>query len=184
MSETAGIIGGLFLIFISLLIGASVITMGVYGSYEYKRDIGSYFSNAVDCITPECALTQLELGKQGMIKAGLTPELYGAWIFKAPDNSMQYQYQHLDAIIERVKAVQSWKATANNGTGTVETMGDTYNTKMNNVRRYIIEGGVRSDWIAEDAWWLKNYFVTGIFGPWILILAVLLFIVGCLIMAA
>ena len=119
-------------------------------------------------------LEQLQNGRQAMINEGLTEDLYGAWIFKKPDNSMKFQYQHLDGVIERVKSVIEWKRKiSGNNSDTTEIMKDVYNEKMDNLRNYI-QGETsekiiasRSDWIASDAWWLKYHFILGWFGFWI-----------------
>lgn len=165
-----GLGSALFFGFLGIIFAISVIGIGIYGyyiSYQYDKEIGSYMENAVDMIAPEGMLEQVELAKQGMINAGLNEEDYGAWIFKKPSNSMKFQYQHIEGIIERIKAVQDWKnKMALNGTQ-IETLGDVYEQKMTNLRNYIKEGGIRSDWIAKDTWYLKYHFVYAKFGGWI-----------------
>jgi hypothetical protein len=114
--------------------------------------------NAYNMNTPDKMLSQLNMAKQGMISEGLTEDLYSAWIFKKPDNSMTMQYQHLDSIIERVESVQSWynEVYKTNSTSS-ETLGDVYEQKMDNLREFIMEDG-RSDYIAKDAWMIHKYF--------------------------
>ena len=89
----------LLILLISIYISSGII------NYEYERDIGAYFDNARDCITPECILEQLKLGKEAMIENKLTEDMYGAILFKKADNSMKFQYTHLDSIIERAESV-------------------------------------------------------------------------------
>ena len=170
------------LVFILVLIGLPVY--GYVIGYQYERDIGSYMSNAVDMVAPEAMLGQVQLSKQAMIDAGLNEDDYGAWIFKKPSNSMKFQYQHLDSIEERINAVIIWKKqTYGVGSTNTESLGDVYEQKMTNLRNYINGetsdsiGSARSDWIAEDAWWLKNHFMLKVFGLWIWLLILILAII-------
>lgn len=151
--------------------------MYVYVNYQYESQIGAYFDNAEDCITPECILTQLNLGYDAIESSGLTKDDYGAWIFKKPNNKMEFQYQHLDAIIERANSVQDWvdKVYANNTQA--EIYQDVYTEKMDNLRKYITAEGYRSDWIAEDSWFLKyHFFITIIAFPLGFLLVILMFV--------
>lgn len=172
------------IIFLVLLILSGII-FGVYEYYvyyQYEKTIGSYMDNAVDMIAPEGMLQQIQSARQGMIDAGLTENDYGAIWFKKPDNSMKFQYQHIDAIIERINAVIDWKTKISGNSSSVETLGDVYETKMTNLRKYITEGGYRSDWIAKDAWYIKNHILLyfgGLF--WIsffLLICLIIFLLG------
>lgn len=180
-----GTTGSIFLVLLGILTIFGIVGICIYFyvvDYQYEKQIGSYFDNARDCITPECILIQLQSGKQAIVNAGLTNDLYGAWIFKKPDNSMIFQYQHLDAIIERAEAVKQWKEQVYSNNSVGETMKDVYNEKMDNLRKYIHSEDYRSDWIAKKVWYLKNHFVIGWFGIWIvallLILAAIFFIIA------
>jgi len=151
------------------IIGAILLTIAIialiglaighyYISYQYEKVIGGYMDNAYDMNTPDKMLEQLQLAKQGMIDEGLTEDMYGAWIFKKPSNRMDMQYKHLDSIIERVKAVDTWyNETYKEGSTNTETLGDVYEQKMDNLREFIMED-VRSDWIAKDTWYINNHF--------------------------
>jgi len=172
---------------ISILLVVGLITYSCIISYVYEREIGSYMSNSIDMVAPEGMLAQLQLAKQAMIDSGLTEDDYGALIFKKPDNSMKFQYQHIDGIIERVESVVEWKEKTygNESTGT-ETLGDVYEQKMTNLRRYIkgADGGdtyvvgTRSDWIAKDAWMIKNHLFTYLIAiPIVLIFLFILFLI-------
>lgn len=169
--------GTLFLILLIVTIGYVV-----YVDYQYERQIGAYFDNSEDCITPDCILTQLRLGYTAIENSGLTKEDYGAWIFKKPNNKMEFQYQHLDAIIERAESVQDWvnKVYANNTQA--EVMKDVYTEKMDNLRKYITGEGYRSDWIAKDAWMLKYHFFVEIISIPLALLLTLLMIIFYLFM--
>ncbi len=130
-----------------------------YVDYKYETIIGSYMLNAKDMNTPDKMLEQLQMARQGMINAGLTDNDYGVFIFKKPDNSMKFQYSHIDSIIERVEAVQQWKeSTYGSDSVATENMGDVYEAKMTNLRNFIMED-TRSDWIAKDAWYVKYHFI-------------------------
>lgn len=151
-----------------------LICQAVYVDYQYESQIGAYFDNAVDCITPDCILTQLNLGYQAINNSGLTENDYGALIFKKPNNKMTFQYQHLDAIIERANAVQDWKNKIYANGTQAETMQDVYTQKMDNLRKYITGEGYRSDWIANDAWYLKYHFFVAYVSFWVGLILVLL----------
>lgn len=156
---------GFFAGTICLILLISFFSYSIYINYQYERSIGAYFDNAEDCITPECILIQLNSGYEAIKKSGLTEDDYGVLIFKKPSNKMEFQFQHLDAIIERAKSVQEWKNKIYSNNTQGETMKDVYTEKMDNLRSYVtgisltqssINYG-RSDWIAEDSWYLKNH---------------------------
>jgi len=134
-----------------------IYAFGVWVDYDYERRIGAFMNNAVDMNTPGRMLEQLDKAEAGMRAEGLVETDYGALIFKKEDNSMRFQYQHIDSIRERINAVQTWlDQNYNNNTGTTETLGDVYEEKMTNLRNFIKED-VRSDWIAKRAWTIKHY---------------------------
>jgi hypothetical protein len=158
------IIFGILLVIFGVFI---IVCSGFYSyylNYQYNSKIGGYMENAIDMNTPNKMYEQVSLAKLGMMKEGLTKNNYGAWIFKRPDNSMKMQYEHIDSILERIKAVEEWKnkVYSNNSQG-VETLGDVYEQKMTNLRKFIandLDGfSDRSDWIAEDAWYVKNHLI-------------------------
>lgn len=143
---------------VSLVLLGSLIYQMIMVNYEYETKVGAYFDNARDCITPDCMLQQLQTGRTAITLLGLTDNDYGAYIFKRADNSMQFQYIHIDSIIERVNAVVDWKNKIySNQTQAVETMKDVYNEKMDNLRLYIHAESYRSDWIAKNAWYVKYH---------------------------
>jgi hypothetical protein len=169
-----------FMAFCVFLFGIAFIIYGYYQvDFKYKVVIGSYMQNAEDSISPEIMLENIELSEKGMREEGLVDSDYGAIIFKSPENSMKFQYQHLDSIKERIKSVIIWKDKMySNESEIAETMGDVYNQKMNNLRFYINENGTRSDWIAKDAWTIKKHPI--LYFSWvpglIIIFLILLFI--------
>jgi hypothetical protein len=147
----------IFIVVSALGLGA----MGIYGAlldYQYEKAIGAHLNMAVDLISPEQILEELNATKAAMISEGLTPEMSSAWIFKQPDNMMKFQYQHLDSIIARTQAVVEWKNKAYGNTTNnmpIETT-DIYQQKIDNLRNYITQE-VRSDWIAKGAWMLNKH---------------------------
>jgi len=168
------------LMIVSAILLVMVIVIGVYGyfvNYQYENKIGAYMDNAKDMNTPSRMIEQLQLAKQGMIDAGLTENDYGAMWFKKPDNSMTFQYQHLDSIIERARAVEEWrqKTYGNDSSTQTESLGDVYESKMTNLRNFIMET-TRSDWIAKNAWYVKYYKVLYFEGEIILVLIALIII--------
>ena len=173
-------IWGIVIIVLSIL---SITVLGFahyYVHFQYERVIGSYMDNAKDMNTPDKMLEQLQAAKQGMINEGLAEDMYGAWLFKKPDNSMKFQYEHLDSIIERVKAVQEWKdKTYSNSSNTqTESLGDVYEQKMTNLRNFIMED-TRSDWIAKDAWYVHKHFFFYLPVDFVYLVLIILVIIGC-----
>lgn len=149
-----------------LLIGC-VITSYIF-NYQYDSRIGSYLDNAENMISPEGMIEQLGLLKQAMINEGLTEDKYGAMFFKKPDNKMDFQYKHIDGIIDRAKSIMDWQKATYNKEGTLGIENkDVLEEKMNNLRAYLYTEG-RSDWIAKDAWYIENHPVWYLFG-WVII---------------
>ena len=129
----------------------------IFANWQYEQKIGSYMDNAYDMNTPSRMLEQLQNAKLGMVNEGLSPEMYGAIIFKKPSNRMDFQYQHIDSIKERVEAVQTWyQETYLSDNQLTETLGDVYEQKMTNLRQFIMED-VRSDWIAKNTWFIHHH---------------------------
>jgi hypothetical protein len=157
---------------IFLLIYISMYVYSLFVHNDYENRLGGYIANSVDTITPESFKEQLLLFKAAMIKEGLTEDKYGALIFKNQKNSMKFQYQHIESILDRADAMIQWQEasyeTPTQTTYSPEAFRDVFNDKMNNLRNYINEGNIRSDWIAKDTWYLENHFILGVFGTCIL----------------
>lgn len=128
-----------------------------YTNYQYEKIIGSHMMNARDMNTPSRMLDELNLAKHGMVEEGLTKDMNGALFFKKPSNSMDFQYEHIDSIIERVKAVDVWynKVYKSETGQQAETLGDVYEQKMDNLRDFIMED-TRSDLIAHNTWLIQH----------------------------
>ena len=152
-----------FVIIVGVMIMVGFIGYGIYLNYLYERDIGGYMETARDTITPESFKEQLILFKDAVNRSGITENDYGAMWFKKQDNSMKFQIQHVDSIIGRADAMMLWQQASYNNTGvqpvyaSPEAFRDVYNEKMNNLRDYIHAEGYRSDWIVEDAWYVKYH---------------------------
>ena len=177
--KAIGIIGVILAVLL-VLEALGAIGYAFYIDYQYESQIGSYFENAIDMNTPDKMMQQIQLGKKAIIDAEL-PE-YGAMFFKKPSNSMDFQMNHIDSIIERIQAVQEWKDKSYGKDGQAEQMGDVYEQKMNNLRAFIkedLDGTIsRSDWIAKDAWLIKNHPIMYLWGfgllAWILLAVIVL----------
>jgi hypothetical protein len=93
---------------------------------------------------------------------------------------MEFQLSHIDSIIERIQAVQDWKDKSYGKDGQAEAMGDVYEQKMTNLRKFIKEDldgtASRSDWIAEDAWYVKTHPIIYLWVIWLIIWIILLLI--------
>jgi hypothetical protein len=144
-----------------LILPASLIsgyqTIGPY--YKWNYEVHSHIYNAYYANSPELMIIQLNLCEQGMRNLGLSPDMYGAWLpwEQTPDIRMDYQYSHIDAIINRTKAVIEWRNQTYTKNGTApETLGDVYNEKMDNLRGFLVEDGW-SDWISYRAYFVNGY---------------------------
>jgi hypothetical protein len=182
---------GAFVIFLGLLsLIGTIFFIGnaVYVNYLYERELGSYMETATDTITPESFKEQLLFFKEAINKSGLTEEDYGALWFEKPDNSMRFQIQHVDSIIQRADAMIQWQEASYNTTSqpiyaSPEAFRDVYNEKMNNLRNYIHAEGYRSDWIAKDSWYVKYHrslysWIGMLIGCGLIALTIILFCVG------
>ena len=162
-----------------IAIGLTVVFLGfLVNSFflyqEYETKIGSYIENAYEVNTPERMVEQVKLAKEAMLKEGLSPETYGAMFFKRPDSVMSWQYDFIDSVTERANAVIKWKSEMER-TGSVETLGDVYETKMDNLREFLKENG-RADWIAQDAWYIENHPIMYLFQLFFILFVIVIII--------
>ncbi|HIH28306.1 MAG TPA: hypothetical protein HA260_00720 [Thermoplasmata archaeon] len=128
-------------------------------NYQWNYEVHSHILNAYYANSPELMISELNSCEEGMRNLGLTAELYGAWLpwEQTPDIRMDYQYNHIDAIINRTKAVIEWRNQTYTKNGTApETLGDVYNEKMDNLRGFLVEDGW-SDWISYRAFFVHGY---------------------------
>ena len=149
-------IGWLALGIISIMILIFYFIIGIFVSYNYERNVGAHIENAFEVNTPERMIIEIQLAKDGMKSLNLDENMYGALIFKKPDNKMSWQYNFLDSVIERAEAVIIWRDTTYGGqAAATEQLGDVYEQKMDNLREFLHEGG-RADWIAEKVYFVNN----------------------------
>ena len=136
--------------------------MGYFINYKYELAVASYIENAYEVNTPDRMVEQVQKAINGMRELGLKEDMHGAMFFPKPDNSMDWQYDFLNSVVERAKSVQEWRASMEKS-GQVETLGDVYEQKMDNLRDFIKEGG-RADWIAKNTYLVNEhpiyYFLT------------------------
>jgi hypothetical protein len=148
---------GILIAIIFPMISMTYDTVGP--SYKFNNEIHSHMINAYYANSPELMIQQLALCEQGMRNLDLDESLYGSYLpwLQTPEIKMDYQYNHLNAIIDRTKSVIEWRNETYTQNGTApETLGDVYNTKMANLRSFLIEGGW-SDWISYQAFYVHDY---------------------------
>jgi len=152
-------------LFVGLVIVFGLLFAGIYiyntlgPGYHYHKNVQSHLENAYELNTPEGMREEVLLAKQGMEDFGLTESDYcSLWYWQqTPDCSMAMQYDYLDGLVERIDAVIVWKKQMyGNNTVGGESLGDVYESKMDNLREFIKEGG-ESDWIAHPAYYAKNH---------------------------
>ncbi|MEK6879035.1 MAG: hypothetical protein AABY22_05475, partial [Nanoarchaeota archaeon] len=90
-------IGWLALGIISIMILIFYFIIGIFVSYNYERNVGAHIENAFEVNTPERMIIEIQLAKDGMKSLNLDENMYGALIFKKPDNKMSWQYNFLDS---------------------------------------------------------------------------------------
>ena len=157
-NRIAILFGWITLILFGTLIGYSSVTglMNKYNwSVQYNREIHSHMNNAYYADTPELMKEELNKAIDGMHNLGLTPDLYNdmrPWLH-TPDNQMDYQYKHLQSVIERTDDVIRWKQSDNTGTQAT----DVYEAKMLALRHFIRDDGGWSDSIAAGAYYVKYH---------------------------
>lgn len=175
------IVLGLLILIVPAVAISGYQTVGPY--YEWNYEVHSHILNAYYANSPELMILELSACVQGMRTLGLTPEMYGAWLpwEKTPDIRMDYQYNHLNAIINRTKAVIEWRNLTYTTNGSApETLGDVYNEKMDNLRGFLVEDGW-SDWISYQAFFVNEYLWVVIWNDiacWFVYLLGLLIIIG------
>lgn len=137
------------------------ITLGARSAFVIEPEINdkfhSHMRNAYYSNTPELMIQELTAAKEGMLNAGLTPDMYSdmrPWK-QTPNHQMKWQYEHIDSIIRRAQEVQAW-ARSNSGSASGQQMTDVYETKMDNLRAFIKEDGW-SDGIAHEAYYANFY---------------------------
>lgn len=150
--------------------------------YQYNNEVHSHMQNAYDANNPELMKEQLLLVVKGMRDLGLTDNMYDAfWAWdKTPEKRMDYQYQHLDGILERIDAVIIWRnATYGNNSQGTETLGDVYEQKMDNLRMFLQEDSW-SDWIANGAFYANFHVFLYTAMLWALIIWIV-FLIGAIL---
>jgi|GEM_PF-1823133 len=165
---------GLFIMIVPAVVVSGYQTIGPY--YKWNYEVHSHILNAYYANSPELMINELTACEQGMRNLGLTQDLYGAWLpwEQTPDIRMDYQYHHLEAIINRTWAVIEWRNETYTKNGTApETLGDVYNEKMDNLRGFLMEDGW-SDWISYRAFFVHQYLWVVIWNDIVVWLVVLL----------
>lgn len=152
-----GIVGGVSLIctLVVMLVGAVYVAVAIEPTYV--RAVSSHIENAYELNTPDAMKEEITLAIQGMRELGLENNMYSTLLpwDKTPKTRMDFQYTYLANLNSRIDSVISWKATVYDEQKGVETLGDVYEQKMDNLREFIMEGG-RSDWIAHDAYYVNK----------------------------
>ena len=173
----------LLLIFLAFVFGWCVIVNMTQRDYEFRNAVHSHMENAYYSADPRTMETELIAAKEGMKSLGLTNDMYAAWLpwDKTPDRRMDWQYKHMDSILERVQEFKQWESQQI-GSDTSQQMQDVYSQKLDNVRHFIYEEGWSDD-VAEGAYAYNFYFLTtlGSFFALIVGFIILLILMGYVI---
>lgn len=151
MAKLWAVVGTVALVLTAILMAVSVVANVTGPAYEFQDKVHSHMENAYWGSTPELMKTELNLSMQGMRELGLV-EGMNAKIMpwkQTPDWSMDYQFAHIQAIIERCEEVIAWRDAQDLSSGQVT---DVYAQKMENLKAFIVED-TWSDDIAYAAWY-------------------------------
>lgn len=143
------------------MITVSGLCIGSFDAgYKFNSKVHGYFENAYYASDPVTMRENIVKARDGMKTLELTDDMYGAWLpwDKTPDRKMMWQYQHIDSVLIRIDEFQKWESSQSN-TGS-QQMQDVYTQKLDNVRHFIKDDGGWSDWIARDAFVIRDYFVS------------------------
>src|SRR5690242_19671092 len=132
--------------------GVSCFERGFINEGRYNLVIGDWEKNAQDAPTFEQAITFLHKFNDSMNREGLTPDQYNTpWSWaQTPQNQMNFQYSYATQMIDRAIFYINYTQTQKSGQFT-----DVYNTALTNFRNEMDHNGPL-DWVAHDAWMLKN----------------------------
>lgn len=133
--------------------GVSATVVSLTGpSFDFQREVHGHMENAYFADSPELMIAELHAAESGMRNLRLTPELYGAILpwGKTPDVQMDYQYRHIDAIIQRAEQARPY-CDPGNVTATGAQLSDVCGQKLSAIRQFIKGMGYWSDDIAKDA---------------------------------
>jgi hypothetical protein len=132
--------------------------MGITGVFTwdaaYQREIHGHMSNAYYADTPELMKDELQQAVQAMHAAGLDGQYdsLAPW-HHVPNEHMDYQYKHLQSVVDRCNDIIEWRKTS--GSGTQAT--DVYEAKMRAVRDFIRNDGGWSDDVAHGAYFVVHH---------------------------
>lgn len=163
MREEPKLIKKHFILACSLVI--LMLTMGIIVTciknfntdVNYNRNVHSYMENAYYASTPELMIDQLEMAVKGMHKLGLTDNMYDTLLpwKQLPDHQMKYEYQHMQAIIDRANDVVAWREEQSHAQGGSQ-LGDVYGQKVDALRNFMKNDGGWSDKLAYAAYYVNK----------------------------
>jgi hypothetical protein len=111
-------------------------------------------------------IKELQMALNGMDNLSINGNDYGAFFDwdKTPDTKVDYWIKHFESIIERCDAVMLWRDAAYSNGSTPESLGDVYEQKMDNLRKFIKSEGW-SDEVFRDAYVVKYHLWARFFWP-------------------
>jgi hypothetical protein len=125
---------------------------------RWNKEVHGHMENAYYASTPELMVKELSLAVKGMHNLGLGNDDYAymqPWK-QTPDHRMDYEYAHMQAIIDRANDVIKWRdSQGDNGSGA--QLNDVYGQKVDAVRHFMKDDGGWSDDIAHGAYYVVNY---------------------------
>jgi len=178
-SSSKAVAVGFFLVGIMLISIGTILGFerGVVQEGQYNLVIGDWAKNANDAPTFQQSITFLQKFNDSMNREGLTSDQYNTpWSWaRTPQNSMVFQYSYVGQMINRANFYINYTTAQGKGQLT-----DVYNTALTNFRAEMDHNGPL-DWVAHDAWMLKNgYYWTYYYAVPLIIGGLVLAVIGVL----
>ena len=145
-----------YAIFCILFVAASAVGFFNGPATEYEREVNGHLRNAYSAPTPELIRSELVAMKEGMRNLSLSEDLYAKYFSweKTAHTSMAWQYQKIDAAIQRTDDVIAWRDALS--TENKSELKDVYNEKIQNLHNLIDNDHGNIAQTAYDAYML-NY---------------------------
>ena len=102
---------GIFLIFIGASLILTLLGVGIYGDYTYKKNISSYWDLADKSSTIAEKATHIDCFVEALSKDNLYGE-YNALIFKTPNNSFDGNFDALKSLQKRLYEIKDMNVSS------------------------------------------------------------------------
>jgi len=167
MTSKKTIVGGsLIAIFVVLTVAAVAfdIAIGVKGALSwdptFNKAVHGHMQNAYDAYDPALMKAEVQKAIDGFRALRLDPNVYDTTVpwEQTPDRQMSYQYAHMQAIIDRIDAVQAGGWCSGTGAQSAGSqINDVCGEKINAIRHLIKDDGGWSDQWAHGVYYVSYH---------------------------